>query len=144
MPQQPGALTMGWDAQPEPAPVLRQLAQMMIRPRNPLLQQAPAGYRRGIDFYSASALVRVLGAAGAGFRKAQGRWPNILDPQSFSDKIFWSKFFRPMKVPETGNKLKTDAFIPDEVRPIISCPEIVWHSRTPKVPRAGEVEPGDY
>lgn len=110
----------------------------------PFLRQPPVGHARGIDFYPAAALIRVLRASAASFRKAHGRWPEIVDPETFTDKIFWSKFFRPMKVPQTGNKLETAHFIPDELRSVIACPEIVWHSKVPKVPRAGEVEPGDY
>lgn len=128
----------------QPAPVLRQFAQMVATGGAPFLQRPPAGYARGIDFYSAAALVRVLRASAATFRKAHGRWPEIADPHTFTDKIFWSKFFRPMKVPQTGNKLETAHFIPDELRSIIACPEIVWHSRTAKIPRGGDVEPGDY
>jgi hypothetical protein len=73
-----------------------------------------------------------------------GRDPNILVPEVLSDKLFWSKFFRPFKIPESGNKLLTSSFIPAEVRSDITCPEIVWHSTTPRVPRGNEIEPGVY
>jgi hypothetical protein len=78
------------------------------------------------------------------FHAVHSRWPEIVHPQLMTDKIFWSMFFRPMKVPETGNKLLTSSFIPANAGALVNSPEIVWHSRVPRVPRAGEVEPGTY
>lgn len=102
------------------------------------------GYQRGIDVYSAAVLPTVIAKAANHFHGAHGRFPNILAPQRYTDKIFWSKFFRQLKVPETGNKLMTASFIPDAAKGLVRTPIIAWHSKEPRVPRGGEVEPGTY
>jgi len=123
---------------------LSQLARLMTSGAAPFRTTPRDGYQRGIDAYSAAVLPIVLAKAGVHFRAAHGRFPNILAPQRYTDKIFWSKFFRPLKVPETGNKLMTASFIPFEANDLVRCAEIVWHSTEPRVPRSGEVEPGTY
>ena len=125
-------------------PIQAQLARLIAAADSPFLVPPPAGYKRGIDFYTASSLVRVMATAATLFRKAHGRWPDILDPRNLSDKIFWSQFFRPLKVPEAGNKLMTGHFLTDEVRAAIDCPAVVWQSAEARVPRGGEVAPGAY
>jgi hypothetical protein len=106
--------------------------------------QPPAGYRRGIDHYSAASFPAVLSVAANQFRDVHGRFPDLISPRRLSDKIFWSKFFRPLKVPESGNKLLTARFIPKNAKDLVRCPPVVWHSPRPRVPRAGDVEPGIY
>lgn len=104
----------------------------------------PQGYLRGIDHYSAAGFPTVIITATTQFYNVHQRFPNIVSPQRYSDKIFWAKFFRPLKVPETGNKLLTASFIPDDAKDLVRCPPIVWHSPTARVPRAGEIKPGTY
>jgi len=129
---------------PAPSHPLHQFARLMGARASPFRNQPLDGYKRGIDFYSAADLPRVLATAAAQFEKSHGRFPNLIQPQRYTDKIFWSKFFRQMKVPETGNKLLTASFIPDDLRESIQVPEIVWHSTRARVPRGDEVEPGTY
>ena len=130
-------------AQALPHP-LHQFARLMGARAAPFRTQPRDGYKRGIDFYSAADLPRVLATATAQFEKSHGRFPNLIQPQRYTDKIFWSKFFRQMKVPETGNKLMTASFIPEGLRDAIQVPPVVWHSTEPRVPRSDEVEPGTY
>lgn len=122
----------------------RQLARLIATGAAPFRTMPPEGYQRGIDIYSAAVLPTVLAKAGNHFRGAHGRYPNILAPERYTDKIFWSKFFRPLKIPETGNKLMTASFIPDEAKKLVQSPAIVWHSTEARVPRSDEIEPGTY
>jgi len=121
-----------------------QFGELVARQPAILGARPPKGWRRGIDNYSAATFPSVLANAAQQFREAHGRFPDIVDPQRYTDKIFWAKFFRPLKVPETGNKLLTASFIPDEARELIRTPPIVWHSTEARLPRGGEVEPGAY
>ena len=149
------SVTQDPEAQPKPRtriaihpfprhPVLAQLAQLIAAGFAPFRKGPPSGYQRGIDFYSAGGFPWILHKTAEHFRLVHGRYPDLLDPQLLSDKLYLSKFFRPMKVPETGNKLLTASFIPEEARELVSCPEIVWHSRESRVPRSDEVAPGTY
>ena len=143
------------DSQPQPKsqpgmhpfqghPALAQLAHLIAEGFAPFRKGPPLGYQRGIDFYSAGAFPWVLHLTAEHFRLAHGRYPDMLKPQLLSDKLYLSKFFRPMKVPETGNKLLTHSFIPEEARELVRSPEIVWRSKEARVPRGTEVEPGVY
>ncbi len=138
----PGVLTKSRPAAvPNP---LVQYGRMVATGAAPFGSRPPSGYQRGIDYYSAAILPTVIVSAAKQFHQAHGRFPDIISPQRYSDKIFWAKFFRTLKVPETGNKLLTASFIPDNARDLVRCAPIVWHSPKPRVPRAGEIEPGVY
>lgn len=102
------------------------------------------GYMRGIDFYSDAELPKIIGAAFYLFFINHGYFPNLMSPLGFDEKLLWSKFFRPLRVPESGNKLLTAAFIPDVVKQEISCPEIVWRSDSAQLPSNDMVAPGHY
>jgi hypothetical protein len=123
---------------------LLQLGRLMALRREMFEARPVRGWRRGIDTYSAAIFPSVLTTAAEQFHQAHGRFPDIVHPRRYTDKIFWSKFFRPLKVPETGNKLLTASFIPEDACELIRCPPIVWHSQQARLPRGGEIEPGSY
>jgi hypothetical protein len=126
-----------------PHPIV-QLARLLTAGSAAFRTTAPEGYQRGIDIYSAAVLPMILAKSARQFRAAHGRFPDIIEPVRYTDKIYWSKFFRPLKIPETGNKLMTASFIPDEAKDLVQCPRIVWHSSEARVPRGKEIEPGAY
>jgi hypothetical protein len=78
------------------------------------------------------------------FRRHHGVYPNLLKPTYFDEKLFKSKFFTEIKVPESGNKLLTSRFIPKDLETSISVAKIIWHSPIAKLPRNNEITPGDY
>jgi len=125
-------------------PLVTQLCQLMADPAGPFSKRPKPGYLRGIDFYSVHNLLMILQAMGDAFRKTHGRYPDIVAPEMLSDKIFASKFLRPLKVPQSGNKLLTSSFIPQAARELTSCAPIIWHSPVAKVPRGDAIEPGVY
>src|SRR5213596_194630 len=86
-------------------PMVAQLCQLMADPSGPFSKRPKRGYLRGIDFYSAHNLLMILQSMGDAFHKTHGRYPDIVAPEMLSDKIFASKFLRPLKVPQSGNKL---------------------------------------
>jgi hypothetical protein len=113
-------------------------------PDSPFKRVVRVGFMRGIDFYSSTELVSALALAMKGFQSVHGILPNLLDPNGFNEKIVWAKFFTEMKIPESGNKLLTAKFIPEDIRHLIQCPRICWHSILPKLPKNDEVNPGYY
>lgn len=102
------------------------------------------GFMRGVDYYSPQDLRKSLTSSMLSFYKNHGLLPDLFSPETFTEKILYSKFFIPRKVPESGNKLLTSYFIPDEIKMELSCPEIAWHSVSPILPENNEIEPGYY
>lgn len=121
-----------------------QIAALMVREYSPFFVLRTNGFKRGIDFYSTTSFIDVLLDAVCIFRRRHGRFPELIDPKRFSDKLFWSKFFAEFKTPETGNKLLNGHFIPEAARHLVSCPEIVWRSTIARLPPNGEIEDGFY
>lgn len=80
----------------------------------------------------------------ANYRKAHGCYPNLLAPAGLNEKIIWSKFFSPLKIPESGNKLLTASFIPQELAQRLQTPEVLWRSSKPVLPANSDIQPGDY
>jgi hypothetical protein len=121
-----------------------QIGNVMLQRRSPFLLPPREGYKRGVEFYTASNLTRAMLNAFFSYRKAHGRFPNLTEPRTFSEKMVWSKFFASMKVPESGNKLLTSYFIPDEAKDFVSVPEILWHSPRAGIPTNGDLPAGSY
>lgn len=124
--------------------VSKQLARLQASERSPWRQQARPGYARGIDFYAPEQLKWVMSRAAAQFHEAQGKWPDMVEPTFYAEKIFWLKFFGQIKVPESGNKLATPVFIPAHLRHALACPEVVWRSNQPVLPANHELPAGVY
>lgn len=103
-----------------------------------------AGYLRGIDFYSSNDLVKVIAFLLVQHRLLYQENLNLIRPQSYTEKINWSKLFREYKIPESGNKLMTKEFIPTQIKDFLSCPPVVWHSPFPVLPNNDSIVPGEY
>jgi TupA-like ATPgrasp len=113
-------------------------------PHSPFKKAPRIGYLRGIDFYKGSLLISTLAFAMHDYRRHHGVFPKLLKPTYFDEKLFKSKFFTEIKVPESGNKLLTSRFIPKDLKNSISVAKIIWHSPTAKLPRNNEIMPGYY
>jgi hypothetical protein len=113
-------------------------------PHSPFSKAPRIGYLRGIDFYKGWRLISTLAFAMHGYRRYHGVYPNLLKPTYFDEKLFKSKFFTEIKVPESGNKLLTSRFVPEDLETSISVAKIIWNSPIAKLPRNNEIMPGDY
>lgn len=102
------------------------------------------GFMRGIDYYSPARFISVMANAANEYKKTHGKYPNLIKPRRFNEKIFYRKFFDIFKIPESGNKLLTATFIPESLKNDVQCPEIVWHSTTPKLPDNKDIPEGYY
>jgi hypothetical protein len=99
---------------------------------------------RGIDFYSRKKLISAVALTMGKFRFVHDVLPNLLHPKGFNEKIVWSKFFSEVKIPESGNKLLTSNFIPEDIRHLVETPQVCWHSMLPKLPKNLEMKGGYY
>jgi hypothetical protein len=101
-------------------------------------------YRRGIDIYSMSTLIKVMANTMRAFKSVHGVYPSMLVPQGFNQKIFYRKFFEPLQVGKVGNKLSTSFFIPADLQNDLTCPTLVWRSEEPFLPTNDEIPAGNY
>ncbi len=121
-----------------------QLAVVLSWRDSPFLRRVRRGFRRGIDFYNASDLFVVMTRSAMRYQTVHGAFPNLVDPTRLTEHIFWSNYFRRLKTPETGDKLQTAFFIPDEARELAAIPDVVWRSTEARLPPAEAIEPGTY
>lgn len=119
-------------------------AEMYSRfpPMRPL--ERPKGYARGIDYYAQGDLARVIANIYLAYGRKSGRYPNLMNPLLYSEKLNSMKLLAWMKIPESGNKLMTDSFIPSEARSFLRTPEIIWRSTQAVLPQNESIENGDY
>ena len=121
-----------------------QLAEIRAQPDGPFGRSPSPGYQRGMDFYSAKDLVRVATVGGCIFHQIHGIYPQLVTPARLTEKILWGNLFRPMKIPETGNKLLLANLLSDEARSMAAIPEVVWRSAEARLPASEAIEPGTY
>ena len=121
-----------------------QLGEIMAGTRSPFLRPSPAGFQRGIDYYTAEALIRVTGLGAHLYSEVHGAYPNLVDPQRLTEKMSWAKIFRPMKIPEAGNKLMVADLVGEGARNMVTVPEVVWRSPTAELPPNDAIAPGLY
>ncbi len=122
----------------------RQLRRVRRAADSPWRRTPPVGHQRGIDFYSPWQLTWALATALQRYKSKFGQFPNLAPPTSFNEKVLWFKFFGELKVPESGNKLSTETFIPEELRSQLTCPPLVWQSDKAVLPANDELPPGVY
>lgn len=121
-----------------------QLRQLREGADSPWRRQVQPGRMRGIDHYSPIQLTWVLAHAMRRYKAKFGRYPNLVQPVMFNDKVMWLKFFGELKVPESGNKLATETFIPPGLRTRLRCPPLVWQNSVARLPANNEIAPGVY
>lgn len=111
---------------------------------SPWLEKPREGWLRGIDFYRPGQLVWVIAHAMRRYRIVHGSYPNLINPTTFSEKLFWSKFFGEVRHGIAGNKLRTLELIPEEIRSLVHAAPVVWRSHVADLPSNDQIEPGYY
>jgi hypothetical protein len=124
--------------------IISQLAFMERRPDSVFHYSPAPGHLRAIDFYHPKMLILILRNAMIHYRNFHGYFPDISNPKRYNEIIFHRKFFSEFKVPQSGNKLLTSNFIPNEIQGSLLCPPIVWHSPVAKLPLNDEIPDGVY
>jgi len=121
-----------------------QLLALRFSTDSPFKTKPTAGFMRGIDFYSTFHLYRILANEMFNFKQIHHVYPSIIKPKGFNQKIFWFKFLGEVKVPQAGNKMLTEYFIPEKLKKFIKCPEIIWHASAPNLPQNHEIPSATY
>jgi hypothetical protein len=104
----------------------------------------PPGHLRGIDFYTPAGYGEAMARSLQQFHFRHGRWPALTAPATYTDKLYCSKFFRPLPWPTPADKCRVAAFIPpafaDRVRPM----PLAWTSTTPGLAADDALAPGRW
>lgn len=122
----------------------RQLRRIKKSAESPWSRSPREDHLRGIDFYAPSQLKWIMATAMRDYRRAHGHYPDIQNPKTYNEKIFWFKFFGEIKNGLTGNKLRTSELLPESLRSEIRAPRVVWHSPKAKLPENDTIPPGYY
>jgi hypothetical protein len=122
----------------------KQIRQIEAKPDSPFRRRPRPRYLRGIDFYDRHNLLKAMARSMREFRAVHGKYPSLAEPLGFNEKILWRKFFAEFRIPESGNKLLTARFIPENLQGVVECPPIVWRSSTPELPSNDEIPAGTY
>ena len=122
----------------------QQLRRLRKSAESPRLRLPGDGHLRGIDFYTTPQLKWVMATAMRDFCRAHGHYPDIQNPKTYNEKIFWFKFFGEIKHGLAGNKLRTAELLPEHLRSEIRVPEVVWHSPKARLPENNAIPPGHY
>ena len=99
---------------------------------------------RGIDCYSPKDLALAIARGAEAYRDAHGVLPSLVDPKSYSEKLFWMKFFCEIPQPSPGNKLAVGSYIPTEMAHLVSAVKPAWLSSEIALPANDEVPDGHY
>jgi hypothetical protein len=124
----------------------RELIEKLLADRRSLMHVAPPeGTLRGIDYYSRRGLVTLMTNVMARYERKCGV-PLSYPEQAtlLSEKITWSKFFRPLPVPTLADKLNAFSMLPAHATRNLKRAEVVWQSSEPQMPANSAVEPGEY
>ncbi|MFQ1702630.1 hypothetical protein ACJ5NV_18760 [Loktanella agnita] len=76
--------------------------------------------------------------------KRHGRLPNLLQPGTFTEKQLLFKFFAPIPIVSTSDKLGSRKYASHYLTEKVRIPRVVWASTTADIPKPGEVASGRY
>jgi hypothetical protein len=121
------------------------LAGFMLDDNSAMYHVAPKNTMRGIDFYPPTLLIPVIGNVLDIYQRKTGE--PAADPSNailLSEKILWSKFFRPIAIPTVADKLTAYSALPLPLRQHIKRPKVIWQSKNNVLPANDEIPPGHY
>lgn len=104
----------------------------------------PPGALRGIDWHRVPWMNYYTRRAISWFAGNHGFEPDLIAPQTFSEKLIIAKLFAPIPLPSPGDKLGLERYIPAPWRDRVRTARRVWSSSYPEVPRHFDAPPGDY
>jgi len=103
----------------------------------------PERYLRGVEMLGdafAPGLVRSVEI----YRKNHECWPDLIDPQTFTNKQLLFKFFGLIPRVTPSDKLRAHDWLPPHLHAQIRRPRILWRTDTPDLPGNEEIAPGTY
>jgi TupA-like ATPgrasp len=121
------------------------VSRMRLDPLSAFSARPPQGALRGIDVYPAETLVRAIAYSLHRYEQATGE--QVPDPERATllrEKIFWSKFFRPMQIPTQADKLAIYSMLSTQAKSYVQEPPKIWQSDKPELPSNDSIQAGNY
>ncbi len=112
--------------------------------RSPLVAKALPGHQRGVDIVDRKTAITLLARTVNRFVGFHGYAPDLFEPKRFLEKVVWRKFFANLQIPQSGNKLLVDRYIPPHLADQVRTPRVVWRSASPALPDDGALTEGWY
>lgn len=103
----------------------------------------PRGYLRGLDVLD-SDFVPALRRSCNAFIRNHSILPNLLNPSTFTEKQLLFKFFAPIPIVSTSDKLGSRVYAEKIADDDLLVPKVIWKSKAPELPQNDEVPPGRY
>jgi len=123
--------------------VIRALERIAEDGLHGILEPVPHRYLRGIEMLGedvASGLVRSVRI----YRRNHDCWPDLIAPQTFTNKQLLFKFFGLIPCVTPSDKLRAHDWLPQHLRARVRRPRILWRSDRPDLPDDAEIAPGTY
>jgi hypothetical protein len=121
------------------------VASMILDSESAFAAKPSHGTLRGIDVYPATTLLRTIQFSMDKYEQVTGE--PMCSPEKaclFREKIYWSKFFRPMVLPTPADKLAAYSTLPVNAKLQVKEPPKVWQSAHTTLPDNDLVPPGNY
>jgi hypothetical protein len=121
------------------------VAGMMHDSQSAFATRAPLGMLRGIDVYPTTTLIRTIEVGLDKYEQVTGE--PMCSPEKaclFREKIYWSKFFRPMVIPTPADKLAVYSMLPINAKLQVKEPAKIWRSAQTTLPGNDHIPPGNY
>lgn len=120
------------------------IRRVLEDPASPLRRPTLPGHGRGADRLDRARLLRALEETCNRFAIRHGYAPDLFRPRRHLEKLVWRKFFANLPVPQSGNKLLVDRFIPPHLAGEVRAAPIVWQSTSPTLPENEALPTGWY
>ena len=106
-------------------------------------RSSPTGYLRGLDTLGAD-FENGLWRSCKTYLKFHGSLPNLIAPSSFTEKQLLFKFFAPIPIIATSDKLGSRAYSRGLTDAQLSKPKVIWRSKTANLPQNDAIPAGRY
>lgn len=123
--------------------VIRALERIGSEGLHGIQEPVPGRYLRGVEILGeafAPGLVRSVEI----YRKNHECWPDLVDPQTFTNKQLLFKFFGLVPRVTPSDKLRAHDWLSADLRTQIRRPRILWMSSDAELPLNDEIAPGTY
>lgn len=104
----------------------------------------PEGFLRGIDIVFMILPEQLAKSCRAYMDWHNDRIPDLIAPKTFTEKQVLFKFFAPIPLLSPSDKLRSPAYVPELVRPLVRIPKRIWVSDKAELPANKDIPPGSY
>ncbi len=104
---------------------------------------APEAFQRGVDVLGENLFPSMVRSVKA-YQRNHGQFPDLITPETFTEKQVLFKFFGLVPTPSPSDKLRSVGYVPPALRGSFEVPKRIWVSDKPQLPKNGDVADGTY